>query len=394
MVEGVREMNFFGWKFESEILSKYGHVIRRLILIPPDWIERKLNGETKSHKVPPIVKVFFLLVVGLSLASIGNIGTRAYFYHANLFSYITGACFALVVPASVYVAAHMRGLTSKGRAYTWAVAAFAALLSSFIQVKLYMTETDITLSTWLSGNIDIEALSFSAGIPFFEVLIASLAAMISDAHGRAMEQEEVERLAKEQQAKSKAEAEAKRSQSEADERAEREHQRQMEQQRQQIELRNLQAQQDQQLRIQEQAQLAEIEAKKHAVLAEAQAKAEAIRLAAEAKVERARTPKLATVDVRKQSERMEAKVAGNGKRADNEPESEYELMKRMIAIYQREPTASNRKVGDEIGVSHTTVADLLSNLASKEVVHIEKAGRGKTVTINGKLSAFLAGELA
>jgi len=45
------------FKFESEILTKYGRVIRRLILIPPDWIERKLNGETAEHKVPPIVKV-------------------------------------------------------------------------------------------------------------------------------------------------------------------------------------------------------------------------------------------------------------------------------------------------------------------------------------------------
>jgi len=110
------------FKFESEILRKYGRVIRRLILIPPDWIERKLNGETAEHKVPPIVKVFFLLVIGLSLASISNIGIRAYHYHANIFSYITGACFALVVPASVYVAAHMKGLTPSGRRYTWAVA--------------------------------------------------------------------------------------------------------------------------------------------------------------------------------------------------------------------------------------------------------------------------------
>jgi predicted transcriptional regulator len=68
-------------------------------------------------------------------------------------------------------------------------------------------------------------------------------------------------------------------------------------------------------------------------------------------------------------------------------------MKRMITIYQREPSASNRKVADEIGVSHTTVSDLLSNLVSKQVVHVEKVGRGKTVTVNGKLSAFLAGEI-
>jgi hypothetical protein len=375
-------MNMLGWKFESEILSSYGRVIRRLMMIPPIWIERKLNGEVEAHKTPPIVKIFFLLVIGLSLASISNIGIRAYYYHANLFSYITGACFALVVPASVYVAAHMKGLTRQGRSYTWAVAAFAALLSSFIQVKLYMTETDITLATWLSGNIDIEALSFSAGIPFFEVLIASLAAMISDAHDRALQQEEEDRKQQERASKVEAEADEQRLQAEAEAKAEREHQRLMERQRQENEMRAQQAEREQQLRIQEQSQLAEIEAKKRSALLESEAKAEAIRLAATAKVERAKAG---------------GKPVNNGKQMETERRSELtderDLMKRMITIYQREPSASNRKVADEIGVSHTTVSDLLSNLVSKQVVHVEKVGRGKTVTVNGKLSAFLAGEI-
>ena len=360
-------MNTLRWKFESEILSKYGRVVRRLILIPPDWIERKLNGEVVAHKVPPIVKVFFLLVIGLSLASISNIGIRAYHYHANLFSYITGACFALVVPASVYVAAHMKGLTPTGRRYTWAVAAFAALLSSFIQVKLYMNESDVMLSTWLSGNIDIEALSFSAGIPFFEVLIASLAAMISDAHDRATVEADVQQAEKDRLAKIESDAEAKRMRVEEEERAEREHRRYMEQQRQAAELEAYRAKLAQDAEIERQRAMVEMRIKEQKALART-------------------TGKPAT-------EKTNGNGKPNGSKLDPGMESEYELMKRMITIYQREPTASNRKVGDEIGVSHTTVSDLLSNLASKEVVHVEKVGRGKSVTVNGKLSAFLAGEI-
>jgi chemotaxis protein histidine kinase CheA len=375
-------MNTLGWKFESEILNSYGRVIRRLMMIPPVWIERKLNGEVEAHKTPPIVKIFFLLVIGLSLASISNIGIRAYYYHANLFSYITGACFALVVPASVYVAAHMKGLTRQGRSYTWAVAAFAALLSSFIQVKLYMTETDITLATWLSGNIDIEALSFSAGIPFFEVLIASLAAMISDAHERALQQEEEDRKQQERASKVEAEAESLRQQAEAEAKAEREHQRLMERQRQENEMRAQQAEREQQLRIQEQSQLAEIEAKKRSALLESEAKAEAIRLAATAKVERA-----------KAGGKPATESATSQKPAERSQSTSHDDQMAMLTIYQSEPTLSDEKMAARIGKSKKTIQDLLADLSAKKVVHIEKVGRGKTVAVNGKFAAFKAGEI-
>ena len=376
-------MKFFN--FESEILNSYGRVIRRLILIPPTWIERKLNGEVAAHKTPPIVKIFFLLVIGLSLASISNIGIRAYYYHANLFSYITGACFALVVPASVYVAAHMKGLTRQGRSYTWAVAAFAALLSSFIQVKLYMTETDITLATWLSGNIDIEALSFSAGIPFFEVLIASLAAMISDAHDRALQQEAEEQKRQERATKVEADADAQRLQSEAEAKAEREHQRLMERQHQENEMRAQQAEREQQLRIQEQAQLAEIEAKKRAALMESEAKAEAIRLAATAKVERAKAGNHGVETVRKEVEQP-TKTRSGKKR---------EKQIRLIEVYKVNPSLPLAEAGKEIGISKTTVHDYLTELEQLEVIHrtVEPNTKAMMVTVNGKEKAFLAGEI-
>lgn len=75
------------------------------------------------------------------------------------------------------------------------------------------------------------------------------------------------------------------------------------------------------------------------------------------------------------------------------PFTERQLMERMITIYQSNPSLSNRKVADELGTSHTTVGKLLSTLVSKDVVHVGGAGRDRKVTVNGKLSAFLAGEM-
>lgn len=355
-------MKLLNWEIKSEIASKYGRVLRRLILIPPDWIERRLNGETTEHKVPPIVKVFFLLVIGLSLASISNIGIRAYYYHANLLSYITGACFALVVPASVYVAAHMKGLSKKGRTYTWAVAAFAALLSSFIQVKLYMTETDITLSTWLSGNIDIEALSFSAGIPFFEVLIASLAAMISDAHEKALALAEAEQREQARLAKVEAEAETKRKQAEEDERLEREHRRHLDRQRQQAELEAYRAKLAQDAELERQKALADLRIKEQKALAKS-----ATESATESATSQKQKPATATTG--------------------------YTDQMAMLTIYQSEPTLSDEKMAERIGKSKKTIQDYLADLVAKEVVDVKKVGRGKSVTVNGMFEAFKAGEL-
>ena len=352
------------WKIKSEILTKYGRVIRRLILIPPDWIERKLNGETTEHKVPPIVRVFFLLVIGLSLASISNIGIRAYHYHANLFSYITGACFALVVPASVYVAAHMPGLTKRGRSYTWAVAAFAALLSSFIQVKLYMTETDITLSTWLSGNIDIEALSFSAGIPFFEVLIASLAAMISDAHERATVAAETKYAEQERIAKLEAEAEAKRLQAEDEERAEREHRRQLDRQRQAAELEAYRAKLAQDAEIERQKAMADLRIK------EQKAAAKVSETVSKNNVSVVATP--------------EAKVS----------ETDSETIEKLIVRFLKaKPGAKLDDIAAHVDTTKGNVSKKITSLVDMGVLHEERQGNRRVVTVNGNHEQFLAGEL-
>lgn len=46
-----------------------------------------------------------------------------------------------------------------------------------------------------------------------------------------------------------------------------------------------------------------------------------------------------------------------------------------------------------IGWSKKTVQTLLDELRQKEVVDVQREGKGKRVTVNGKLPAFLAGEV-
>lgn len=76
----------------------------------------------------------------------------------------------------------------------------------------------------------------------------------------------------------------------------------------------------------------------------------------------------------------------------NRPTS-YDDQMAMLTIYQSEPALSDEKMAAKIGKSKKTIQDLLADLSAKEVVYIEKVGRGKTVAVNGKFAAFKAGEI-
>lgn len=349
----------------------YADLGERLKLLPARIINAWLDGKTDEHAKPFILKALYSLVYVLAFASVVNISTRAATHHAGWMSYIFGAGFALVVPATVFIAAHFPGLTKGARFYAWVVAVIAAVMSMFIQIKVYMTGADLSLAMLLSGNVDLEALAFSAGIPFFEVLMASLAAIVSGAHEGHLAAVELAQSQKVAQLKAKAEAEAERlhrieleRQREEDERAERAHTREMERRRA-----------EQAMRLQEAAQMAEIEATKQAKLIDAESKAQA-RLA------KARP---ATESATSQSVRSAKPLATQM--------DTREIQKQMITIYQSEPTIADAKMAEKIGKSKKTIQDLLADLAAKEVVEIEKIGRGKSVTVNGKFPVFVAGEL-
>ena len=65
-----------------------------------------------------------------------------------------------------------------------------------------------------------------------------------------------------------------------------------------------------------------------------------------------------------------------------------QIQMRMIPIYQREPDISDIRMAAEIGKSKKTIQDLLADLVAKEVVHVERRGRGKIVTVNGRYEEF------
>jgi hypothetical protein len=363
----------------SEVYTKLGD---RLKLLPAQIINAWLDGKSNEHAKPFILKALYALVYVLAFASVVNISTRAATHHAGWMSYIFGAGFALVVPATVFIAAHFPGLTNGARFYAWVVAVIAAMMSMFIQIKVYMTGADLSLSMLLSGNVDLEALAFSAGIPFFEVLMASLAAIVSGAHDNHLASVELARNQKAASIKAEAEAEAERQrqaelqrQREEDERAERAHVREMERRRMDAEMRQQEALAQQAIRLQEAAQMAEIEANKQAKLIDAESKAQARLAKAQPASESATSQKRETA--KPQPKQMDT----------------YDIQKQMITIYQSEPTIADARMADQIGKSKKTIQDLLADLAAKEVVEIKKIGRGKSVTVNGKLPAFLAGEL-
>lgn len=80
-------------------------------------------------------------------------------------------------------------------------------------------------------------------------------------------------------------------------------------------------------------------------------------------------------------------IADAGRRAGREEQL------KMLTIYQQEPTISDERMAARIGWSKKTVQTLLDELRTKEVVEVQREGKGKRVTVNGKLPAFLAGEI-
>lgn len=342
--------------------TKYWSEMWQLVAVAfPKWVIRRMTerGEGKGFAV----KAIPFVIMFLSVASIANLSSRAWEHHANFSSYMTGAGIAVLVPIAVIAAMIVEGRWSWG---FWAMAVVFALVSGTIQYNIYLMPG--------GGFMGIaEAVAFGYGVPLSEVMLAIMEARLVIQFERKRAQEVATKA-----------AEAKAAQLAEEQRAEAERQRIIAEQRAEVERQRQVAIDAENREFERQRKQAELEAYR-------------IELQQKAELERQRGMMDLRIKEQKAAAKTEAKNPTIGKRLETEQkpqmETEYELMKRMIAIYQSNPTASNRKVADEIGVTHTTVSNLLSNLVSKEVVHIEKSGRGKAVTVNGKLSAFLAGEL-
>ena len=396
-------------KIQTKNETIYAQLGERLRILPAIFINKWLDGNPdKEARHPFILNVLYTLVYVLSAASVMNISSRARLHHDDWTSYLFGAGFALVVPATVFIAAHFKGLTGTQRVYAWIVAVFAASISMLIQVKVYASGADMSMAMLLSGNVDLEALAFSAGIPFFEVLMASLAAIVSGAHENHLRSVAEAKAQAEAQAQAAAEAKAKaealalaKAAAEAkaladaaalaeEERVERAHARAMEHARLEAELSNQQAAAALALKLQEAAELAAIEADNQTKMIDAQSKAQA-RLARAGKLSEKPATTLSTggrIVAEKLSESVE-KVSAE------------QLGRALVLYYMGNPGAKLEDAATHVGWSVPAVSKEIATLVDLGVFHSEKVGRRKVVTVNGThqeyldgtLTAFSAGEI-
>ncbi len=314
-----------------------------------DWLDGKSTEEKPSHLFTYVTTA---VIIALTFSSILNMNET------------TGRILAVCVPLSVFVGAHRWGaLNNAQRFIAWMIAFASVVWSAFLQYGAYVDGV-YSLTTMFSIGGDLSALTKALALPLSECSMAVLAAMVASSAEREYVQRKHRKDHEDRSTKI-------RNADEEDREAERRRIQELRSQQDALKL----EQQRLQMESEHAARMAEIEANSKVTLIDAEAKAQA-------KIARANGSANGTDN----GKRLETKSAQRS-------ESEHDLMRRMIAIYQSNPSASNRSVADEIGVSHTTVSDLLSNLVSKEVVHVEKQGRGKMVTVNGKLSAFMNGEL-
>ena len=323
----------------------------------PKWVIRRMTerGEGKGFAV----KAIPFVIMFLSVASIANLSSRAWEHHANFSSYMTGAGIAVLVPIAVIAAMIVEGRWSWG---FWAMAVVFALVSGTIQYNIYLMPG--------GGFMGIaEAVAFGYGVPLSEVMLAIMEARLVIQFERKKADEAAAKLAEEKAAQlaEVARVEAERQRIVAEQRAEAERQRQaaidaenreFERQRRQAELEAYRIELQQKAELERERALADLRIKEQKALS-----------------------KSATESATSQKPKPASQSTG------------YDDQMAMLEIYQSEPTLSDEKMAAKIGKSKKTVQDLRADLVAKEVVHIEKIGRGKSVTVNGKFAAFKAGEL-
>lgn len=346
---------------QINIWEKWSTMGRRLAVAFPIWVLNRL--EKRSEGKGFAVKAIPFVIMFLSVASIANLAGRAFVHHANFSAYMTGAGIAVLVPIAVIAAMIVEGRWAWG---FWAMAVVFAAISGTIQYNIYLMPN--------SGAMGIaEAIAFGYGVPLSEVMLAIMEARL------------VIQFDHKQAATTTAKA--------AEEKAEQERQRmETEQERQ-----RLQAEQE---RETERQRLAQIDAENREFERQrkaAELEAYRLKLAQDAELERERV--LADLRIKEQRAALRAATKPASESATSQKPTErsqstgYDDQMAMLTIYRSEPSLSDEKMAAKIGKSKKTVQDLLADLVAKQVVHIEKAGRGKTVTVNGKFADFKNGKI-
>lgn len=320
----------------------------RLAIAFPQWVIKKLDSDNK-HSAPFVIKAIPLVIIMLSVASISVINSRAEAHHAGWNSPLVSTGVAVLVPLATLAAALIKD--RRWSVVFWVVSVFVAFVSGTIQFNVYADPK-------ATGIAALEAYAFGYGIPFAEVLFAIMEAVSINQWKVQQEQAEAEAVRVEDLRRRKErddqDAERRRKQEQETQAAKQD----IERRKQEIELRAYEAKLLQDAEIEREKAMASI---------------------------RIKESKSATKTATSQSQKPASQSAGVS--------DSHSIQMRMIPIYQREPSISDVRMANEIGKSKKTIQDLLADLVAKKVVHVEKQGRGKIVTVNGNLPAFLKGEL-
>ncbi len=344
--------------------TKYWANMWELVAVAfPKWVIRRMTerGEGKGFAV----KAIPLVIMFLSVASIANLSSRAWEHHANFSSYMTGAGIAVLVPIAVIAAMIVEGRWAWG---FWAMAVVFAMVSGTIQYNIYLLPG--------SGFMGIaEAVAFGYGVPLSEVMLAIMEARLVIQFERKRVAEAAAQLAEAKAAKLAEEA-----------KAEAEHQRIVAEQR---------AEADRQRQAAIDAENREFERQRK------QAELEAYRIELQQKAELDRERAMADLRIKEQkaAAKVSETVSKNNVSVVATPEAKVSetdsetIEKLIVRFLKAKPGAKLDDIAAHVDTTKGNVSKKITSLVDMGVLHEERQGNRRVVTVNGNHEQFLAGEL-
>lgn len=341
--------------------TKYWAKMWELVAVAfPKWVIRRMTERSEGKGFA--VKAIPFVIMFLSVASIANLSSRAWEHHANFSSYMTGAGIAVLVPIAVIAAMIVEGRWAWG---FWAMAVVFAMVSGTIQYNIYLLPG--------SGFMGIaEAVAFGYGVPLSEVMLAIMEARLVIQFERKRVAEAAAQLAEAKTAKLAEEA-----------KAEAEHQRIVAEQRAEVERQRQAAIDAENREFERQRKQAELEAYR-------------IELQQKAELDRER----ALADLRIKEQKAAAKVSETVSKNNvsvvatptkevSETDSET-IEKLIVRFLKAKPGAKLDDIAAHVDTTKGNVSKKITSLVEMGVLHEERQGNRRVVTVNGNHEQFLA----
>lgn len=326
----------------------------------PKWVIRRMTERSEGKGFA--VKAIPFVIMFLSVASIANLSSRAWEHHANFSSYMTGAGIAVLVPIAVIAAMIVEGRWAWG---FWAMAVVFAMVSGTIQYNIYLLPG--------SGFMGIaEAVAFGYGVPLSEVMLAIMEARLVIQFERKRVAEAAAQLAEAKAAKLAEEA-----------KAEAEHQRIVAEQR---------AEADRQRQAAIDAENREFERQRK------QAELEAYRIELQQKAELDRERAMADLRIKEQkaAAKVSETVSKNNVSVVATPEAKVSetdsetIEKLIVRFLKAKPGAKLDDIAAHVDTTKGNVSKKITSLVEMGVLHEERQGNRRVVSVNGGHEQFLA----